>query len=88
MFHLQKVQKKLQIQNFQFALWVVILPKEAVFLLVDKWAQGLEMALNNGVDLVIELPTIYNISSAENFADGAIKILNSLKIVDFVSFWK
>jgi len=44
------------------------------------------MALNNGVDLVIELPTIYNISSAENFADGAIKILNSLKIVDFVSF--
>ena len=23
------------------------------------------MALNNGVDLVIELPTIYNISSAE-----------------------
>ncbi len=44
------------------------------------------MAIDNGVDLVIELPTIYSISSAENFADGAVKILNSLKIVDNISF--
>ena len=36
--------------------------------------------------MVIELPVLYSISSAENFADGAIKILNSLKIVDYVSF--
>ena len=34
----------------------------------------------------IELPTLYAISSAENFADGAIKILNSLGIVDYLSF--
>ena len=34
------------------------------------------MALTNGADLVIELPTVYSISSAENFASGAIKILN------------
>ena len=44
------------------------------------------MALKAGVDLVIELPTVYSISSAENFADGAIKILNSLGVVDYVSF--
>lgn len=53
--------------------------------IVDKWAKT-EMALSNGIDLVIELPTIYSISSAENFADGAIKILNALKIVDTISF--
>lgn len=53
--------------------------------LVDKWVKT-EMALKNGIDLVIELPTIYAISSAENFADGAIKILNSLGVVDYVSF--
>ena len=53
--------------------------------IVDKWTKA-EMAIRNGVDLVIELPTIYAISSAENFADGAIKILNSLGVVDFVSF--
>ncbi len=53
--------------------------------IVNKWIKT-EMALKNGIDLVIELPTIYAISSAENFAEGAIKILNSLKIVDTVSF--
>ncbi len=53
--------------------------------LVDKWTKA-EMAIANGVDLVIELPTPYSISSAENFALGAIKILDSLNIVDYVSF--
>lgn len=53
--------------------------------LFDKWTRA-EMALKNGVDLVIELPTVYAISSAENFADGAIKILNSLGIIDYVCF--
>ena len=53
--------------------------------IVDKWTKA-EMALANGADLVIELPTLYATSSAENFADGAIKILNSLKIVDYISF--
>ena len=53
--------------------------------LVNKWVKT-EMALRNGVDLVIELPTVYSISSAENFAEGAIKILDSLKIVDTLCF--
>ena len=53
--------------------------------LIDKWSRA-KMAILNGVDLVLELPCIYSISSAENFSSGAIKILNSLKIVDAVSF--
>lgn len=53
--------------------------------LVDKWTRA-EMALKSGIDLVIELPTLYAISSAENFADGAVKILNSLGVVDYISF--
>lgn len=53
--------------------------------LVNKWVKT-EMALKNGVDIVIELPTVYSISSAENFAEGAIKILDSLKIVDTLCF--
>ena len=53
--------------------------------LIDKWSKA-EMAIDNGVDLVIELPVLYSISSAENFADGAMKILNSLNIVDHISF--
>ena len=44
------------------------------------------MAICGGADLVIELPTVYSVSSAENFASGAIKILDSLKIVDSLAF--
>lgn len=53
--------------------------------IIDKWSKA-EMALNNGVDLVLELPTIYSVSSAENFALGSIKTLNALNIVDYLSF--
>lgn len=53
--------------------------------IINKWAKA-EMALQSGVDLVIELPTLYSISSAENFAYGSMKILNSLGVVNAVSF--
>lgn len=53
--------------------------------LVDKWTKA-EMALANGADLVIELPTLYSISSAENFAEGSVKLLDSLKLVNTISF--
>ena len=35
-------------------------------------------AIEAGVNLCIELPSYYAVSSAENFADGAVKLLNSL----------
>ena len=53
--------------------------------IINKWAKA-KMALVGGADLVLELPTVYSISSAENFAEGAVKILNSLKLVDTLSF--
>ena len=53
--------------------------------IVDKWART-EMALMCGADLVIELPCVYAMSSAEYFAFGAVKILDSLGVVDTISF--
>lgn len=53
--------------------------------IVNKWAKAY-MAICGGADLVIELPTVYSISSAENFARGAVKILDNLKVVDAISF--
>ena len=53
--------------------------------IIDKWSRT-KMALQNGIDLVIELPLIYSISSAENFAYGSMNILDSLGIVNYVSF--
>ncbi len=53
--------------------------------LIDKWTKA-RMAIDNGIDLVIELPFIFSVQSAELFAYGGISLLNSLKIVDYVSF--
>lgn len=53
--------------------------------LVDKWTKT-KMAIDSGVDLVIELPFVYASQSAELFALGAMKILDSLNIVDYISF--
>ncbi|MBR6034063.1 MAG: nucleotidyltransferase [Clostridia bacterium] len=47
--------------------------------ITDKWSRA-QMALANGVDIVIELPTIYSVASAESFAYGSIKILDSLGV--------
>lgn len=53
--------------------------------IIDKWKRA-EMALNNGVDLVIELPTFYAVSSAEFFAKGSVSILNNLGVVNNLFF--
>lgn len=52
---------------------------------MDKFART-EAALKNGVDLVIELPVPYALGSAEQFATGAVSILDSLGCVDMISF--
>ena len=83
-YHLQKTK---EITNADYVIAVISgsFVQRGNVSLIDKWSKA-DMALLNGVDLVIELPTVYSISSAENFAYGAIKILNSLKIVDTLSF--
>ncbi|MDR0879911.1 MAG: nucleotidyltransferase [Clostridioides sp.] len=53
--------------------------------ILDKQSRA-EMAIRGGVDLVLELPTLYACQSAEFFASGAIRILNSLNCVDTVCF--
>lgn len=52
---------------------------------LNKWART-KMALMSGVDLVLELPVIYSISSAEGFAFGAVSTLESLGIIDSICF--
>ena len=45
-----------------------------------------KIAIENGFDVVIELPVIYATASAQYFAKGAIEILNSLNCVDYLVF--
>ncbi len=45
-----------------------------------------EMALKNGVDLVLSLPVQYSTATAERFAYGGIKTLLSLGVIDGIGF--
>jgi len=51
--------------------------------LFDKWTRA-KAALENGVDLVIELPTFYAVQPSHLFAEGAVKLLSALGIEDMV----
>lgn len=53
--------------------------------LFDKYTRA-EIAVKNGVDLVIELPTLYACQSAEIFSHGAVATLNSLNCVNSLCF--
>ena len=51
----------------------------------DKWTRA-RAALEGGVDLVLELPTLWAVSSAEGFARGAVGLLRAAGVVDALSF--
>ena len=85
--HIYHLDASLDYTNSDFCIAVISghFTQRGDVSIVDKWTKA-RMCLLNGIDLVIELPTIYSISSAENFAYGGVKILNSLGIVDYISF--
>lgn len=43
-------------------------------------------AIYSGVDLVLQIPTIYSLQSAENFALGPYNILEEINVIDMLSF--
>ncbi len=53
--------------------------------IISKYKRA-EVAVRNGADLVIELPSIVATASAEHFAFGAVNILHHTGIVDYLSF--
>ena len=85
--HLYHLMASKQLSNCNYTVAIITgnFSQRGSTSLIDKWTKA-EMAIANGIDLVIELPVIYSISSAENFAEGAIKILDSLGIINSISF--
>jgi len=53
--------------------------------IMDKLERA-RLAVRSGADMVIELPVQYSLASAENFASGAVHLLDSLGAVDELSF--
>lgn len=53
--------------------------------IIDKRDRTL-MALKNGVDLVLEIPTVYSTGAASDYAMGGVSLLDSLGCVDDLCF--
>ena len=53
--------------------------------MMDKFARA-KTAVSNGVDLVIELPVVYSLASANFFARAGVMMLGALGCVDGISF--
>lgn len=78
LYHLKKIKEK-------FPDYIVVLVLSPTFSqrgeasIINKWDKT-KLSLDYGVDLVIELPYPFACQSADFFAEGAIKILNYLKV--------
>ncbi|MDD4834309.1 MAG: nucleotidyltransferase family protein, partial [Lutispora sp.] len=83
-FHLE-LSKKLCKAEYSVAIMSGNFLQRGEPALFDKWIRA-KMAVLNGIDLVIELPVVYSCQVAELFALGAVKILNSLGIIDYLCF--
>ncbi|MCD7731580.1 MAG: nucleotidyltransferase family protein [Oscillospiraceae bacterium] len=53
--------------------------------IIDKFKRA-QIAVNNGADLVIEMPVAYSLASAEMFARAGVMMLAALGCVDGISF--
>lgn len=53
--------------------------------ILDKWTRA-QLAVSGGVDLVLELPFVSAVRSAQDFARGGIRLLKSLGVVDVLAF--
>ena len=52
---------------------------------LDKWTRA-EIAVRYGCDLVLELPAVFAVRSAQDFARGGVGLLSRLGIVDAIAF--
>ncbi|MDO4605451.1 MAG: nucleotidyltransferase family protein [Helcococcus sp.] len=83
-YHINKIKSKFPNSNI-----IVIMSGNYVQrgepAIIDKFDRA-NLAIQNGCDLVIQLPTIASLQSANLFAFTAVNILDKLEIIDYISF--
>ncbi len=84
-YHCQKTRQQLGAETALIAVMSGNFVQRGDFAILDKY-QRAAMAVQNGLDLVIELPLAAALSSAENFARGAVSTLERLGVVTHLSF--
>ncbi|MBO5303518.1 MAG: nucleotidyltransferase [Lachnospiraceae bacterium] len=85
--HAYQIQKAKEITGADYVIVVMSgnYVQRGTPAIIDKFART-SMALKNGADLVFELPVLWSTASAEYFSMAGVKLLDSLGIVDFISF--
>lgn len=85
--HLHHLNTSIKITNadYKIALISGSFSQRAETPILSKWDRA-NLAIANGIDLVIELPTVFASSAAEDFAYGSIKLLKELGVVNYLSF--
>ncbi len=81
-YQIQKIKKDLN-PDVIIAIMSGNFVQRGELAIINKW-QRTKSALKCGIDMVIELPTYYALSSAEMFAFGGISILDSLNVENIV----
>ena len=77
--HIYHIQKAKQITQCDYTIAVMSssFVQRGEPAIIDKWTRS-QLAIQYGVDLVIELPFVYACQSADYFAKGAIQLLHCL----------
>jgi predicted nucleotidyltransferase len=85
--HIYHIQKSKELTSSDYVVLVMSgsFTQTGNISTLDKFTKA-EIATEYGVDLVIELPTIYATASSEYFAMGAVSLLNDLGIVNCICF--
>ncbi len=84
LYHLQKSREKAR-ADFVIAVMSGNFTQRGEPAVLDKWTRS-RLAVQCGVDLVLELPFAYAVNSAEYFAKGGVGILAGLGCVTHISF--
>lgn len=83
-WHLEEA-KRHSGQNFSIAVMSGNFVQRGETAIFDKW-QRASLAVRSGVDLVIELPFVFSIRSAQYFAAGGLTLLDRLGVVSHLCF--
>lgn len=89
-FHQGHLYQIAQIKKiYPDALIIVVMSgsftQRAMPAVLDKWTRS-EHAIAGGADIIFELPFVFACRSAQDFARGAVSLLNRLGIVDILAF--
>ena len=77
-YHIKKI-KEMFPDSLLIAVISTSFTQRGQISILNKWDKT-QIALDNNIDLVIELPFVYATQSADIFAKGALTLLNSLKV--------